>query len=365
MASTLAFLRAHARPAGAAVDVHTVAYARGGESLPADLYLPHNTRRRLPGYVLLHGLTCTARAHVSLQRFARALAASGHVVLVPEIPEWRALHVAPAITIETIRAAVRALHERAEIDPERIGLFGFSFGATQALVAAADPDVARLMRGLVAWGGYCDLERLFRFGLTGEHELDGVGYVMDPDPYGRWIMLGNYLTRVPGHEHDGAVAAAAHELARIAGERAIPSYDAALDPVKAEIRARLSSAQRALFDRMAPPANQPAQGTPENRALGTALAVAALAADPLLDPRPFLCDIRVRTILAHGRDDRLVPFTETTRLARAMPPQVLAATAITALFAHSGGAQHGLGPVGLAREATRFVRMMQRLLNLL
>lgn len=347
------------------MDVQTVSYARAGESLPADLYIPRGAPRRLPGFVLLHGLTCTARAHPSLQRFARAVAASGHVVLVPEIPEWRALHVAPAITIDTIRAAVRALHDRPEIDPERIGLFGFSFGATQALVAAADPAVAGLMRGLVAWGGYCELHRLFRFGLTGEHELDGVTHVIDPDPYGRWIMLGNYLTRVPGHENDGAVAAAAHELARIAGDRAIPSYDPALDPVKYEIRQRLVPAQRALFDRMAPPANQPAQGTDENRALAAGLATAALAADPLLDPGPWLDRISVRTILAHGRDDRLVPYTETVRLARALPRRVVAASSVTALFAHSGGAQHGLGPVGLAREGVRFVNTIRGLLNLL
>ena len=365
MGSTVAFLRAHARPDRAGVGVHTVTYTRGDGSLPADLYLPRNTNRRLPGYVLLHGLTCTARAHPSLQRFARAVCASGHIVLVPEIPEWRALHVAPAVTIETIRAAVRALHDRVEVDSDRIGLFGFSFGATQALVAAADPEVARLMRGLVAWGGYCDLERLFRFGLTGEHEWNGVQHVIDPDPYGRWIMLGNYLTRVPGHEQDGDVAAAAHELARIAGERAIPSYDPELDPVKDEIRERLAPEKRVLFDRIAPPANQPAQGTPENRALGVALARAALAADPLLDPQPFLGEIRVRTILAHGRDDRLVPYTETLRLARALPRQFLTGTAITSLFAHSGGAQHGLGPIGLAREAARFIRMIRRILNLL
>ena len=365
MASTLAFLRAHARPGRAGVEVHTVSYARDGGSLPADLYLPSDTTRRLPGYVLLHGLTCTARAHPSLQRFAQAVCASGHIVLVPEIPEWRALNVAPAITIDTIRAAVRALHDRVEVDPERIGLFGFSFGATQALVAAADPDVARLLRGLVAWGGYCDLQRLFRFGLTGEHDWNGQQYVMDPDPYGRWIMLGNYLTRVPGHEDDGDVAVAVHELARIAGERAIPSYDPAMDPVKHEIRARLDPAKRALFDRIAPPANQPAAGTPENRELGDALARAALAVDPLLDPQPVLGGIRVRTILAHGRDDRLVPFTETLRLAQALPPQFLTGTAITSLFAHSGGAQHGLGPFGLARETARFVRMIRRILHLL
>src|SRR5690554_6439481 len=110
--------------------------------MPADLYVPLRAKRKLPGYVVLHGLTRTVRAHVGLRTFARAVAASGHAVLVPEIPEWRELRVAPAITLETIQAAVRELHDRPEVDPDRIALVGFSFGATQALIAASDPSTA-------------------------------------------------------------------------------------------------------------------------------------------------------------------------------------------------------------------------------
>lgn len=363
MPSTLAFLRAHLRPASAAVHMSEVGYARGSETLPADLYLPANARGRLPGFVLLHGLTCTARAHTSLQTFARALAASGRAVLVPEIPEWRALHVAPAITLETIRSAVRALHERSEVDPERIGLLGFSFGATQALIAAADPAITPLLRAVVAWGGYYDLMRVSMFSLTGEHELDGVNYHIEPDPYGRWIMMGNYLTAVPGHAADASVAQAAHALARAAGARGIPSWDPALDPLKLQLRQDLRPPQRDLFDRLAPPTERPAEGTPENRALANAVGAAALETDPLLDPRPHLGALRVRTLLAHGRDDRLLPFTETIRLSRALPADQLIATRITALFAHSGGARHGLGVLGLAREGSRFIRLIRTLLH--
>lgn len=365
MASTLAFLRAQLRPNDAAVSVSEVVYSRNSETLPADLYLPARARGRLPGFVILHGLTCTARAHRSLQGFARAVAASGHAVLVPEIPEWRALHVAPAVTIETIRAAVRALHDRPEVDPERIGLLGFSFGATQALIAAADPAISQLLRALVAWGGYHDLLRVSTFSLTGEHELDGRSYHIEPDPYGRWIMLGNYLTAVPGHAQDAPVAEAAHALAREAGNRGIPSWDPGLDPLKQRLRAEMRPAQRELFDRLAPPAHTPAADTAENRALAIALGNAALQIDPLLDPQPHMGALRVRTLLAHGRDDRLLPFSETIQLSRALPAQQLIATSITALFAHSGGAQHGLGALGLARETRRFVALIRTLLRVL
>jgi hypothetical protein len=41
-----------------------------------------------PGWVVLHGLTVHGRRHPAMQRFVRSLAASGAVVLVPDVPEW-------------------------------------------------------------------------------------------------------------------------------------------------------------------------------------------------------------------------------------------------------------------------------------
>jgi dienelactone hydrolase len=137
MPATHRFLREYLRPGSVAVTREESRYARGGEALPATLYLPQRKGRRLPGWVVLHGLTTPGREHASLTRFAGALAASGAAVFVPDLPEWRPLRVEPATTVPTIRAAVRTLHDEPRVDPERVGLFGFSFGATQGLVAAA------------------------------------------------------------------------------------------------------------------------------------------------------------------------------------------------------------------------------------
>jgi pimeloyl-ACP methyl ester carboxylesterase len=363
MLSTLRYLRQYVKPKPGRVRTEEITYARGAESLPATVYRPSGSGA-LPGWVVLHGLTYTGRQHPSLVRFAAAVAAAGNVVLVPDIPEWRALRVAPAVTVDTIRAAVQALQSRADVAHEHAGLFGFSFGATQALMASCEPDVRSLLSGVAAWGGYCDLRRLFDFAMTGEHELDGVEYRVAGDPYGIWIMTGNYLTAMEGFEHAAGAAAALHELALEAGRSGLYAWDPAFDATKATLRARLAVPDREVFDMIAPPTTAPPADPARTRTLARRLAEAVLRVDPLMDPTPYLPRVTVPTLLAHGRDDRLIPFTETLRLRRALPPEVVRGCTITSLFAHSGGTRSGLGPLGLAREGVRFVDLLRRTLTL-
>ncbi|MGH7446811.1 MAG: alpha/beta hydrolase family protein, partial [Longimicrobiales bacterium] len=293
MPSTLRFLKQYLRPAADATVAAETVYMRGAEELPATVFRPAHGPRELPGWVVLHGLTRPGRAHPSLQRFARAVASAGNIVFVPEIPEWRDLRVAPAIAIGTIRQAVRALQLRDDVRHEHVGLFGFSFGATQAIIAAADAETSHLLAGVAAWGGYSDLRRLFRFGLTGEHELDGVGYQTEPDPYGCWIMAGNYLTRVPGYEAADDVAAALHDLALEAGERRLYAWDPVFDISKRAHRERLGPDAQELFNMIAPETTAPRRDHERVLHLAESIAATALRADPLLDPQPFLSRVRV------------------------------------------------------------------------
>jgi pimeloyl-ACP methyl ester carboxylesterase len=334
---------------------------------PATLHLPSRDRGPLPGWVILHGLTRSGRSHPGLVRFCRALAASGHAVLVPEIVDWRELRVRPTVAVPLIRAAIRALDDLDVSEPGGVGLMGFSFGATQGLIAAADPETERHLRGVAAWGGYRDVHRLFHFGLTGRHELDGERWAVPPDPYGGWVMGANYLTQVPGYEDCRAVADALRRLAVEAGDSAVYAGSPSFDPVKAKHAVGLAGEDRRVYDLFAPPSTAwtaDEDRSPEARAFAARLADAALAAEPLLDPGDALPLLAAPTMIAHGRDDRLVPFSEAFRLERDIPDGVVRQLAITGLFQHSGGTSQGLGPVGLAREGRRFLGMLRSILAL-
>jgi pimeloyl-ACP methyl ester carboxylesterase len=71
------------------------------------------------------------------------------------------------------------------------------------------------------------------------------------------------------------------------------------------------------------------------------------------------------TLVAHARDDRLVPFTEAKRLCAALPPGIVQQCTVMGLFGHSGKPPEELGRIGIARETLRFVGVLRGILGLI
>lgn len=329
------FLRAHAYGPPTRVLEREVVLATGDGELEATVFEPARGGPR-PGWVVLHGITVPGRRHPGLRRFVRALASSGAVVLIPEIPSWQRLRIDPAAAETAIAAAARHLSESGDAADGGVGVIGFSFGATQALVTAAGEEARGSIRSVVGFGGYCDLGRTVRFMMVGEHEWNGARYRADPDPYGRWIVSANYLTRARGYAGAGDVARAAAALAAEAGAAFVYAGDPSYDRRKRELRAELAPGDRELWDLIAPPSRTRVAESAA-RELGDRLVEAALEQHPQLEPRPFLARLDRPVVLVHGRADALIPFTETLRLRSHIDPR-RATVAITRLFAHSRAA---------------------------
>ena len=309
---------------------------RGDRRVPATLVVPRDRPGPFPAWIVLHGVTRPGRAHPTLVRFVHAVAHAGSAVLVPEVPEWRELALAPHRTLPTVLGGLRALERAPEVARARPGLIGFSFGAPQAVAVSGEEPLRGRLAGVAGFGGYCDLERTLRFQLTGEHEWRGRRWKVRPDPYGRWIVAGNYLARAAGYEDAGDVAAALLRLATEAGDRRLPSWDPVYDPLKERLRAELGSSRRDLFDLFAPPSSREVEADAAEPVV-RALAGVVHDVEPLLDPGPRLTDVRTRVELLHGRGDRLIPFSESLRLRERLPDRVAGKVTVTRLFAHSEG----------------------------
>ncbi len=335
---------------------------RGDRSVPATLVHPNYNRSPLPGWVVLHGVTRPGRHHPTLLRFVRALAGSGAAVLVPEIPEWRELSLAPDEAAATIRASVLHLSEMEGTLPDRIGVMGFSLGVPQVLLAATDPSLKGRLRGVAGFGGYGDLDRTLHYLFQGEHEWEGRTHVADPDPYGRWVIGGNYLTQVPGFEEAGDVAHALLTLARKAGDLQVGAWESCYDSVKEELQAEIHPSRHHLFRAFAPSTGHTPPKELSSR-LAPGLAEAVRVTAPRSEPMSFLDRISVPVRLVHGRGDRLIPFSESLRLAEAFPRTADVRVHITGLFSHSH-VDSAAGAAGGVEEQLHFLRILSDLLTL-
>jgi len=333
----------------------------GGTTLPMIRVARPGSDPR-PAWVALHGITRPGPEHPQLVRFARAVAMSGASVVIPEIAPWRELRLDTGAAGAVVRATLDAL----ERDPRVIGppgLIGFSFGGPQVIRIAADPGLGPRLAGVASFGGFADIEAMLRFQMTGIVEEEDRVRRLQPDPYARWIIAANYLPLVEegGQEGGGLtpVAEALAALAREAGDRRTPSWDPVYDPRKEQLASGLAADQRELFRLFAPPSeSDPAGQNAEVDAWIARLVAAARRGAPDLELTQGM-KLHTAVHILHGRNDRLVPWTEAHRLAaRIASPRP--STTVTALFAHSGGDSDG--PLADALEAWRLAGALRRVL---
>lgn len=129
------------------ISSRAVSYAVAGEKIVGTLYVPDTrSSTRLPCVVLGHGWGMVAGG--DLEDYAKAIVQRGIAALTFD---YRNLgksegeprqHLDPWKQIEDFRAGISFVRSQPEIDPERIGVWGSSYGGGHVLtVAATDPRV--------------------------------------------------------------------------------------------------------------------------------------------------------------------------------------------------------------------------------
>jgi uncharacterized protein len=181
-----------------------VSFYSEGVKLAGDLFLPPDLKpdNRRAGIVLCHGYTGIRTIY--LPDNAAVLAAAGYVVLTFDYKGWGdsegpKSRLAPYSRVADVQAALTFLGAQPEVDAERLGIYGTSYGgATVVWVAAIDPRVkcvvavvgigngTRWMRSVRRPDEYHDLlaraaaDRVKR-ALTGVSELADRNQILLPD----------------------------------------------------------------------------------------------------------------------------------------------------------------------------------------
>lgn len=281
----------------------------------ADLYLPQPIIKRA-GILINHGVIDTGKDDPRLRRFAEILCRAGFVVLIPDFQGMRSFRISPT-DIEEIQNAFEHFSQMENyVLKESCGLFGFSYGAGPTIIAACQQKIRDKVRFVVSFGGYYDLKNVLSYIGTGYFEFGGQRYFRPPQEYGKWVFLANNLDLVRSAKDRSIL----QEIVKVKlkDERvAIDHYLEKLGKEGQDVLALLSHKDpkqtEAIIKRL------PLSIQRDLEALAVSAALPNLKAD---------------IILAHGEDDDLIPFTETLRLAQAVPDPQRSHCKIIRTFTH-------------------------------
>ncbi|MBI3128018.1 MAG: hypothetical protein HYZ11_10480 [Candidatus Tectomicrobia bacterium] len=266
--------------------------------VPLDFYIPGGSDEPPRGCILLaHGMTDAGRRDARLAAFARSLARLGFAVAAPDLPGMRRFR--PDVRdVARLASTFAWLDGRRPPSVPRCGLFGLSFSAGPAFLAAARPEVAGRVGYMIAVGAYYDLrEVLLHLTTSGRgHEPAFPGG--PPLWTGKWLFL-RYNADLLGLDgHEAEVEAIVRR--KLADEKAdIASLVSRLPEEGRGVLALMENTDAALFDaiyRSQPPAMR------QRLEAWSLEGVVRRGGYPLF--------------LIHGRGDPLVPFSAGVHLAR-------------------------------------------------
>src|SRR5271166_3844988 len=295
------------------VDVRQTNFNFQGAAIPARIYQPRGVSSA-PGIVVVHGMHELGINEPRLINFARSLAASGFLVMTPQVPGIADYRV-QAESADLIGTAAQNFAQQLQVP--KVGVLALSFSGGLALLAARDPKYAQSIAWVATVGAHYDLADVLRFFATGEAvRPDGSVEHRPPHEYGPLIVVYDE----PQDFFSPQDVPTAHEAMRLLlSENVKASEDVAkrLTPAGQETMQRIYHKQRGQF-------------------------ASALLAEIDKQPQPLAAaspaghvkSLQVPVLLLHGSDDTVIPPTELLWLEREIPKDQLRAALISSAITH-------------------------------
>jgi len=308
-----------------AVTAEDVLVPVAGGPLRGRLYRPAGQDPSF-GVVVASGVNPRGLDEPRLEKFARAVAASGIAVLTPELPDLLDFRIAPRITDQIEGTVVWASRESQLAPDGRVGLVGISFSGGLSVVAAGRPGLRDRVRFVVSLGGHGNLPRTLEYLCTGL-QLDGRR--RPAHDYGVAVILYNVVEAVVPPDQVDALRSGIRTFL-------IASTVYVTDPREG---LRLFEEARAREARLPEPARTWLHwvNTRDVGALGPRLVarLPAFAGDAALSPDRSPAPV-APVYLLHGVEDNVIPAIESTLAARSLEARgVRVRTLITPLVSHA------------------------------
>lgn len=278
----------------------TIRYAVEGREYIADIHRP--THGAKASIILVPGLVPQGKNDPRLVAMARTLARADFRVLVPELPGIRSLSVHRG-HVESIRDAMIHARRSGALPAEApLGLMAFSYAAGPAFLAALEPGEAKKVDFILAVGGYHDLEAVLQYFTTGYYQAGDRWRYQPPRPAAKWSFVLANLDRIE--------SPADRSLLRSIALRRMTDPDAVIHHLAGQLGPGGGAVYRLVTndDPAATPTlinELPAPIRDEIRALDLA--------------GKSLAGIGASVILVHGRQDDVIPYTQSVELAERLP----------------------------------------------
>ncbi len=287
----------------------------GEQQIPADLYrLPDDKRRA--AILLTHGIIESGKDDPRLIRFARSLARSGFVVLVPELRGMKSFRIRFE-DVDDIVASFRFLaSKKAIVDESKMGLVGFSYGAGPTFLAASHPAIRRQVKFVLSFGGYYDPINVIRFITTGHYEYRDERGFLKPEPYGKFVFFMNNVDYVQNERDRNLLREIFKQEETKKGDDILP------------LIGRLTPSGRYLYELLT--------NDDPHRVDDLVKRIDPRVQDYLrrLAVAPLVPKIEAYLLIGHGSTDPLIPYTESLRLADAVQDPGRVHLVILRLFSH-------------------------------
>ena len=281
----------------------TIRYTFEGSEDTVDVYRPGGDLAAEAVVVLVPGVVRAGKDDPRLIAFANTLARARFLVFVPDLVNLRHLNVSSKDAAALSRAIRYAASHTGVGADASVGMVAFSYAAGPALLAAMAEETRHNVRFVYAVGPYFSLEMVVTYLTTGHYRqnADSPWTVSAPSPYAIWVFVHSCAAWLEDPDDRRILTAIA---------------DAKLADPEAEISvalARMGPEGRAIFALL--------DNSDPEKVPGL---IAGLPAPLLSELRALdvstrdLGDLKARIILIHGRDDRLIPHTESLALASAL-----------------------------------------------
>ncbi len=304
----------------------TISYRIDDTLRSGDLYEPGGRSPARAGIVLVPGVAAAGKDDRRLVALANTLARARFAVHVPDLPNLRELKVGASDAEPIADAAALMLERSGRAGYRSVGIAAISYAAGPAIMAALRPDIRDRIAFVATIGGYYDVVSVVTFFTTGMHRVESSGpwRHLEPNAYGKWIFVLSNADRMEMARDRVALRAMARRRMR--------DPKAGIGDLVDDLSGDGRAVHALLVNR--DPVLVPGLIAALPGGVRADLAALDLKTKPL-------DQLAARLLLVHGRDDTIIPFSESVRLAAAVGP------GRAAVFLPDSLQHAELGPLGV------------------